>query len=120
MTEQRKLGDQGETLAAQHLQEKRYQIIERNWHCRYGEIDLIARDDETLVFIEVKTRRAQTTEDAFASVTPTKQQRFIAAVHEYLDQHADEETLWRIDVIAIALPRTGTPIIDHQEDALGW
>lgn len=120
MKNQQTLGKHGETLAAEHLQHNGYTILHKNWSCRSGEIDLIAEENQTLVFVEVKTRRAQTTETAFASITPTKQKRFIAAVHEYLSANADEDTLWRIDAIAIALPRSGAPIIDHQEDALGW
>jgi len=120
MANQQTLGDHGEALAAEYLQGNGYNILHTNWSCRYGEVDLIAQKHETLVFVEVKTRRAQTTESAFASITPTKQKRFIAAVHEYLNENADEDVIWRIDAIAIALPTNGAPIIDHQEDALGW
>ncbi len=120
MANQQQLGEQGETLAATYLQQKGYNILDRNWNCRFGEIDIVARVGNTLVFVEVKTRHAQTTEDAFASITPTKQKRLTSAAQLYLSQVNTEETDWRMDVIAIALPKTGKPIIEHVEDALGW
>lgn len=120
MANQQQLGEQGETLATTYLQHKGYNILDRNWNCRYGEIDIVAKDGEMLVFVEVKTRHAQTTEGAFASITPTKQKRLTAAAQLYLSQSEQEDEDWRVDVVAIALPHTGKPIIEHVEDALGW
>ncbi|MCA9915994.1 MAG: YraN family protein [Anaerolineae bacterium] len=120
MANQQQLGEQGEMLAANYLEQKGYRILARNWNCRYGEIDLVAQDGETLVFVEVKTRHASTTEKAFASITPTKQERLAATAQLYLSQELNDDTDWRMDVIAIALPRKGKPIIEHVEDALGW
>lgn len=120
-TPQQQLGDRGETLAAQHLRERGYTIEAMNWYCTQGEIDIIARRDNILVFIEVKTRRASTTESAFASINARKQEKLIAAVHHYLRDHPHENIIWRIDAIAIALPPNNqAPVIDHVEDALGW
>jgi putative endonuclease len=120
-TQQQRLGDRGETLAAQHIQAQGYTIEATNWHCSHGEIDIIARRDNVLVFIEVKTRRASTTESAFASINARKQEKLIAAVHQYLNDHRHENIIWRIDAIAIALPPDNQqPVIDHVEDALGW
>jgi putative endonuclease len=120
-TKQRRLGDRGETLAIQHLKRNGYSIEATNWHCAQGEIDIVARQDETLVFIEVKTRRAYNTESAFAGITARKQEKLIAAVHHYLSDHNQDSTLWRVDAIAIALPPDNqAPVIEHVEDALGW
>lgn len=110
-------GKQGEQLAAQFLRESGYEVIATNWHCARGEIDIVARKTDTLVFVEVKTRRGRLTEAAFASMTPHKRERLIASAYAYLDEHAVDGA-WRIDVIAVALSRQ--PVIEHVEDALGW
>jgi putative endonuclease len=114
------LGQHGEQLAADYLISQDYQIVTTNWHCKHGEIDIIARKENVLVFVEVRTRRAETTEGAFESVTPRKQHRMAASAQSYLTLQELEPLDWRVDVIAIAIPRTGAPIIDHAEDALGW
>ena len=111
-------GKHGEQLAADFLRGKGYDIITTNWHCPRGEIDIIARSGDMLVFVEVKTRRNHKTETAFASITARKRERLIATVYTYLEQHAESEVDWRIDVIAVALSRD--PVIEHVEDALGW
>ncbi len=117
------LGQQGEAIAAKHLCVKGYEIIATNWRCAYGEIDLIARKDDLLIFVEVKTRRAATTESALASISAAKRQKIISAVHHYLDEISTaevDEPLWRIDVIAIAFGRSTLFTIDHVENAFDW
>ncbi|HEX2907602.1 MAG TPA: YraN family protein [Phototrophicaceae bacterium] len=116
----RPFGNQGEQLAASHLQHQGYTIVAQNWHCQYGEIDIIARQGETLVFVEVRTRHARLTETAFESITERKQARLVRAVQVYLAQHNLEDGPWRVDVIAIAVPPSGSPVIDHITDALDW
>jgi putative endonuclease len=113
-------GQYGENLAVKHLQNNGYEIVGRNWHCRLGEIDIIARHGSTLVFVEVRSRHTASTEAAFESITPTKRRRMIALAHAYLTDHAADAESWRVDVIAIAVPRAGSPIIEHVEDALDW
>lgn len=113
-------GQQGEQLAADHLISQGYAIIAANWHCRYGEIDLIARQGATIVFVEVRTRHANLADAAFASISERKRERIIRAVHLYLAKHHLEESSWRVDVIAIAFPPSGSPIVEHVPDALDW
>lgn len=113
-------GAHGEHLAADYLQRAGYVIVAANWRCVQGELDLVARQGERLVFVEVRTRRAATTEAAFASITPAKRERFMAAVYAYLAAHAAPETDWRVDVIAVALRGAGPPLLEHLEDALDW
>lgn len=121
MTNQRQqLGKHGESLAVAYLQQRDYAIITRNWHCSHGEIDIVAQQDDMLVFVEVKTRRSMNIQSAFANITPSKQEKLIAAVYLYLSDHDQENALWRIDAIAVAIPRRGTPVIKQVEDALGW
>ena len=107
-------------MAARYLQRKGYQIIETNWHCARGELDIVAREGDVFVFVEVKTRRARQTETALTSITPAKRERLIASAYTYIADHELENPVWRIDVVAIALPRSGQPVIDHVEDALDW
>lgn len=103
----RATGRQGEELAAAYLRRCGYGIIATNWRCAAGEIDIIATDGPTLVFIEVRTRRASTPGLAEESVTRAKQQRLIALVEHYLQQLDAARTPWpgpiRIDVVAIRL-----------------
>ncbi|MEO0563229.1 MAG: YraN family protein, partial [Chloroflexota bacterium] len=105
-------GRYGEALAKAHLEEKGYAILAINWKHLRGEIDVIAQSGPTTVFVEVRTRHAETTESAFASITMAKRQKMIAAAHAYLEEHnLPEDTEWRIDVIAVAIPKYTKPII---------
>lgn len=101
-----KLGDFGEDAAAAHLATLGYQQIARKWRCPAGEIDLIMRDGAELVFVEVRTRRGNTS--AAESIGPIKQRRLIGLAYSFLQRiHAPAEQCWRIDVIAIAIGPTG-------------
>lgn len=117
---QRKLGDYGEQLAIQFLQQQGHTILTTNWTCPHGEIDIVSQDGACLVFVEVKTRHSDTTSSAFVAITAKKRQRMIASAYAYLEAHDHDESAWRIDVIAIALPHARAPIIDYVEDALDW
>jgi putative endonuclease len=108
-------GHHAEQLAADFLIQAGYTILERNWHCAYGEIDIIAKNDNTCVFIEVRARK--TLDDAFASITPSKQEKMTRSAYSYLEQ-LPSNTLWRVDMIAVAWG--SPPKIQHVEDVLGW
>lgn len=114
------LGRIGEQLALQDLQRRGYGIVTTNWHCRYGEVDIIARCGGVLVFVEVRTRHAVSVAPAFESITPAKRRKMAQAAQEFIRQADAEDCAWRVDVIAIGIPRQGTPYIEHIEDALGW
>ncbi len=115
-----KTGAYGEQLARKYLERKGYTIIATNWHCAYGEVDIIAEYGEILVFVEVRTRHSNTTETAFASITPQKRERLIKTAYSYLNETERDDELWRIDMIAIALQYGQTPLIQHREDVLDW
>ncbi len=119
-THKNETGRYGEKLAAQYLLKKGYQIVAANWRCALGEIDLIARQADTLVFVEVRTRRASSTAAAFESIIARKQKRLHRLAEAYLAQQGLYESAWRIDLIAIALPPYGSPIIEHIEHGLEW
>ncbi|MBI5669293.1 MAG: YraN family protein [Chloroflexi bacterium] len=113
-------GQRGEQLATHYLKQQGYTIIGTNWHCRFGEIDIIARQGDTLVFVEVRARHAALPEAAFASISKRKRARLLRAAHLYLADHQLENANWRVDVIAIAIPPSGRPMIEHVADALDW
>jgi putative endonuclease len=112
------LGQQGEKHAAAYLQAKGYSIVGKNWRCTQGEFDLIARDGETLVFVEVKTRRAGL-EAAFESINPRKRKILERMAYLYLNEHKLDAD-WRIDVVAVTLNSQGKPEIEHVQDAFDW
>jgi putative endonuclease len=105
----KRLGASGERLAAGWLEARGYRILARNWHCAYGEIDLIAERarDGALAFVEVKTRRGERLGAPEEAITPTKRRRLIASAQTYLAEHGAEGRPYGIDVIAVALEPSG-------------
>ena len=96
------VGNQYEALAAEYLQKEGYDIIERNFHCRQGEIDLIARDGNTLVFVEVKYRKDLTAGEPAEAVDARKQARILRTARYYMTRyHISEDTPCRFDVVAV-------------------
>jgi len=97
------LGRKGENLAASYLREQGWEILERNYRTRLGEIDLVCRDHNTIVFVEVKTR----TETDFArpdqSVTRRKQAKLRRLVEDYQVKHRLESADVRVDVLGVTL-----------------
>jgi putative endonuclease len=101
--ERRLLGQAGEALAADTLKKHGYKILTRNYRTPYGEIDLIARHGDTLVFIEVKLRRSEVFGSPQAAVTIAKQRHLKLAAYYYLNQQRTEDVKVRFDVVAITL-----------------
>lgn len=97
------LGRQAEQLACTFLQEHGLTLLERNYRCRLGELDLIMRHADTTVFVEVRYRGASALVEAAASVDRHKQARLVAAAQHYLQHHPRQaRTPCRFDVIAVA------------------
>ena len=92
-------GEAAENLAAEFLERRGLTILERNYRCRGGEIDLVARDGTTLVFVEVRYRRSRTFGGAAASVDARKQARILLAARHYLSGRGDVPC--RCDVVAL-------------------
>ena len=112
------MGRRGEQLAADYLVAKGYRIVERNWRCQTGELDLIAEEGETLVAVEVRTRRGQSLGSPEESITPAKQARLVDLSEAYA-----QETGWRgslrIDVVAVVMDSRGrVQRLDHYENAI--
>ena len=100
--EAREVGDQGERLAGEHLEALGWQVVERNWRCREGELDIVAVDPEgTLVFCEVKTRRSTRFGTPVESVTPEKARRLRRLAWGWLRAHDRHGSGFRIDVIGV-------------------
>lgn len=95
------LGKIGEEIACQYLEENDYEIIERNFYCRQGEIDIIAKDKNEVVFIEVKTRTNNNYGNPIDSITYYKQKHIIKSVQYYLYKRKLEKVFVRIDVIEV-------------------
>jgi putative endonuclease len=115
----RRLGRAGESLAARELERRGYRLLTRNWRCPAGEIDLIAEQGDTLVFVEVRTRRGDERGTPQESITPAKQAKLIEVALTYLQQQAAEDRDWRIDVVAVELsPRGELRRIDVIENAI--
>jgi len=106
-SQRRRLGQQGEAIAARHLQRCGYVILARNWRCPAGEIDIVARDGPTTVFVEVRARRSRRFGTPEESITASKQARLVAAAQTYLQEAGNPETAWRIDVVAIEMGARG-------------
>ncbi len=108
MTDERvRLGRRGEALAAVRLAELGYTVVERNYRCPHGEIDLIARQGEAWVFVEVKTRRGVRFGTPEEAITLRKQSHLIAAAQHYLEARALGDVAWRIDAVAVGLSLGG-------------
>lgn len=107
------LGRVGEDLAAQQLQRRGWQIVERNLRMTHGELDIVALEATTLVFIEVKTRRSFVTGLPQAAVTPHKLRRLRRLVGEFLMHHSVPHRDVRIDVIAIHAHPDDTFALEH-------
>ncbi|MBN1217742.1 MAG: YraN family protein [Anaerolineae bacterium] len=119
MDKRKQTGRRGEDIAAAFLIKRGYRIIDRNWSCPTGELDLVAEDDGTLIFVEVRTRQSTRLGTAEESVTLAKQTRLIELAELYLQAMNPPHSSWRIDVIAIQLGH-GLPQVNHIENAIGW
>ncbi len=95
------IGRWGEDIAARYLARHGYEILDRNYRTPAGELDIVAREGDAIVFVEVKTRRSSAFGPPQAAVTPTKAAHIIAAAQHYLLDTARESGDWRIDVVAV-------------------
>ncbi|MCR5266079.1 MAG: YraN family protein [Cyanobacteria bacterium RUI128] len=114
MSDNRKTGQIGEDMAAEYLIDKGYKILERNKHfSRACEVDIIALDKKTLVFVEVKTRSTNICGTPFEAITPAKYQKIKTGLFTYLSEHTEYKK-YRIDGISVTLKPTVQ--IEHLEN----
>ena len=107
------LGRFGEDLAVELLAGFGMVILERNWRCELGEIDIVARDGNTLVVCEVKTRTSTAYGPPIHGVTPRKAARLRRLAIRWLSDHPQHPGEIRIDVVGILRPAHGTPVVEH-------
>lgn len=111
------LGLQGERHAERFLKQRGFKLIARRFATPVGEIDLVMRVAETLVFVEVKTQSDRTFKDPQEQVTTPKQRRLIRAVRWFLEHKRWTERPCRFDIVAVVLPESGPPEVTHFPDA---
>lgn len=107
------LGRYGEDVAVAYLQHQGMTVIERNWRCDVGEIDIVAREGSTLVICEVKTRSSTDFGAPVQHLTPRKMRRLRQLAYRWLVERQVHAPAVRIDVIGVVQAATGAPIIDH-------
>jgi putative endonuclease len=113
------IGRLGENLAAEHLKNQGYSLIETNYRCPRGEIDIIAQEGECIVFTEVRTKTGNGFGTPEESVTSAKKKHLIESAYTYLEEKDKQQADWRIDFIAVELDRNNKPSrIEHYKNAV--
>ncbi|MBO1768537.1 MULTISPECIES: YraN family protein [Allobranchiibius] len=112
------LGRAGEDYAVDYLRSQGMVVVERNWRCREGELDVIAFDEahDTLVIVEVKTRRTTTFGSPVEAVTRLKAARLRHLAHAWLREHPVGVAAVRIDVVGILVRPHSAPVVEHVRD----
>ncbi|WEK56209.1 MAG: YraN family protein [Candidatus Cohnella colombiensis] len=112
------VGRQGEAVASEYLSKHGFRILERNWRCRHGEIDLICEVDETLVFVEVRSRTNPSKfGTAIEAVTPRKCRQVRETASFYMKHHRQSERSIRFDVVAVTFLTGLEPELLHISNA---
>jgi putative endonuclease len=111
------VGRYGEQVAVRYLEEHGLEVVERNWRCARGELDIVARDGETLVFVEVKTRSSVQFGVPAEAVTRVKANRLRYLAGSWLAEHPHSYGGLRFDVISVVRRRTGAADVLHLQDA---
>ena len=119
----RRLGEWGERQAWLHLEGKGYSLLERNFRCRAGEVDIVASQGDQLVFVEVKARRGNAYGTAEESISPVRAERLAEVAEEYLQARLTggftSGTSWRIDLLCLNMDRSGKLLsVNHIENAV--
>lgn len=107
------LGVRGERIAAAYLTDVGLRLLDRNWRCREGELDIVAREGAAIVFCEVKTRRGVGYGHPVEAVTPVKQRRLRLLAQRWLAAHEEHARDLRFDVVGVLVPRTGPALVTH-------
>lgn len=107
------LGRFGEAYAARYLAEQGMQVLDRNWRCSAGEIDLVLRDGDVLVVCEVKTRSSEAFGSALEAVTERKAARLRRLAARWLAEHRLRPHDVRIDLVGVLVPPGRSPRVDH-------
>ena len=112
-----RLGTRGERIAAAYLTDVGLRVLDRNWRCREGELDLVARDGDALVFCEVKTRRGIGFGHPVEAVTRAKQLRLRTLAQRWLAAHDEHARDLRFDVVGVLVRGPGPAVVTHLRGA---
>jgi putative endonuclease len=107
------LGSHGERIAAAYLTRAGLRVLDRNWRCREGELDIVAREGSALVFCEVKTRRGTGFGHPVEAVTPAKQRRLRILAHRWLAAHDEHAPDVRFDVVGVLVLPSRPALVTH-------
>ena len=113
------LGAAGENIAAEYLTVEGDVIIDRNWRCRAGEVDLVVKRGHLLVFVEVRARRSSRFGHPLESITPTKIDRMRTVAFAWRDAHPEVPGKTQLDVITVQFHDEGMPLVMHIEGVGG-
>ena len=116
-TDKKKLGFQGEKLARKFLKKLGYRHVTSNYQIQKGEIDLIMRDGQTVVFVEVKTRRDEQFVSSENVINFHKQRHIEAVAHYFIHTHELHDLPCRFDTVAVVMSDSKKPVIRHQQNA---
>jgi putative endonuclease len=111
------VGAYGERVAVRSLEDAGYAVLDRNWRCRAGELDVVAARGGVVVFVEVKCRRSASFGPPAVSVTPAKVAHLRAAACAWLAAHDLTEAPVRFDVVSVLRPVSGPTVVEHVEGA---
>jgi putative endonuclease len=116
MSHNQRIGKWGEETAAEYLTQRGHEIIARNVRTPYGEIDIVAKQGDITIFVEVKTRTSNTMGLPEEAITPRKREHMLASADQYAAEHAIDH--WQIDVISIEGKSGSMPKITYFENAI--
>jgi putative endonuclease len=120
MTGRQETGELGEKLARDYLKKKGYRVVETNFNCRRGEIDIVTKHKDWMVFVEVRSKSTFGFGTPEESITTGKKRRVKAAVYYYLSQLEKQPKYWRIDVIVMEIDENGKASrLEHIQSAIG-
>jgi putative endonuclease len=111
------LGGIGEDLACRELERRGYAILARRYRRRWGEVDIVARDGDTLVFVEVKARDGQTFGAGVDAITALKRRRMVLVAQDFLARHRLTERACRFDVVSIDVGHADAPQVEVIQNA---
>jgi putative endonuclease len=112
------VGKYGEDLAARHFVGAGFRVLARNWRCPVGEIDIVARDGDTLVIAEVKTRRSTAFGSPAEAITRHKADKLRELALVWLREHPAGGSGVRFDVVSVVIPKHGAPQLEHLRGVL--
>ena len=107
------LGRFGEDVAVRHLEDDGYVVLDRNWRCEIGEIDIVAREHDILVVCEVKTRSSLRHGSPFEAITERKLHRLERLGIAWMRVRGMRPRSMRVDIVSVLRPRTGPTVVEH-------